>query len=75
LLQQTLWNGFDLGVFGGVRGKVFLSVGFQLLLIGSVLGTELLAKSSPRGTPSIPEISLESVERIGKSVEVKVDFF
>ena len=34
LLQQTLRNGFDLVVFGGVRGKVFLRVDFRFLLIG-----------------------------------------
>jgi hypothetical protein len=34
LLQQTLRNGFDLMVVGGVRGKVFLRVNFRFLLIG-----------------------------------------
>jgi hypothetical protein len=28
LLQQTLRNSFDLGVFGGFHGKVFLRVDF-----------------------------------------------
>jgi hypothetical protein len=28
LIQQTLRNGFDLGVFGGILGKVFLRVDF-----------------------------------------------
>jgi hypothetical protein len=28
LIQQTLRNGFDLGVFGGFHGKVFLRVDF-----------------------------------------------
>jgi hypothetical protein len=58
LVQQTLRNGFDLGVFGGFHGKVFLRVDFQFLLIEWVLGTELLAKDSPRGTPTIPKVSL-----------------
>jgi hypothetical protein len=58
LLQQSLRNGFDLGVFGGFLGKVFLRVDFRFLLIESVLGTELLAKGSPRGTPTIPKVSL-----------------
>jgi hypothetical protein len=31
LIQQTLRNGFDLDVFGGFHGKVFLSVDFQFL--------------------------------------------
>jgi hypothetical protein len=50
LLQQTLRNDFDLSVFGGIHGKVFLRVDFRFLLIEWVLGTELLAKGSPRGT-------------------------
>jgi hypothetical protein len=28
LIQQTLRNGFDLGIFGGFHGKVFLRVDF-----------------------------------------------
>jgi hypothetical protein len=38
LLHQTLRNGFDLVVFGGVHGKLFLRVDFRFLLIGYVLG-------------------------------------
>jgi hypothetical protein len=53
LLQQSLRNGFDLGVFGGFHGKVFLRVDFRFLLIECVLGTELLAKGRTRGTPAI----------------------
>jgi hypothetical protein len=41
LLQQTLRNDFDLGVFGGFYGKVFLRVDFRFLLVEWVLGTEL----------------------------------
>jgi hypothetical protein len=33
LIQQTLRNGFDLGVFDGFHGKVFLRVDFRFLLI------------------------------------------
>ena len=33
LLQQTLRNGFDLVVFGGIHGKVLLRVDFLFLLI------------------------------------------
>jgi hypothetical protein len=33
LIQQTLRNGFDLGVFCGFHGKVFLRVDFRFLLI------------------------------------------
>jgi hypothetical protein len=58
LIQQTLRNGFDLGVFGGFHGKVFLRVDFRLLLIEWVLGTQLLAKGSPRGSPTISKVSL-----------------
>jgi hypothetical protein len=58
VIQQTLRNGFDLGVFGSSHGKVFLRVDFRFFLIDWVLGTELLAKGSPRGTPTIPKVSL-----------------
>jgi hypothetical protein len=47
LLQQSLRNGFDLGVFGGFHGNVFLRVDFRFLLIECVLKTQLLAKGSP----------------------------
>jgi hypothetical protein len=57
-IQQTLRNDFDLGVFGGFHGKVFLRVDFRFLLIKWVLGTELLAKGSPRGAPTITKVSL-----------------
>jgi hypothetical protein len=33
LIQQTLRNGFNLGVFGGFNWKVFLRVNFRFLLI------------------------------------------
>jgi hypothetical protein len=58
LIQQTLRNGFVLGDFGGFHGKVFLRVDFRFLLIEWILGTELLAKGSPRGAPTIPRVSL-----------------
>jgi hypothetical protein len=38
--------------------KLATSELFQFLLIEWVLGTELLAKGSPRGTPTIPKVSL-----------------
>jgi hypothetical protein len=75
LIQQTLWNGFDLGVFGGFHGKVSLKVDFRFLLNEWVLGTELLAKGSARGTPTIRKVSLWSVERIGRSIGRRVEFF
>jgi hypothetical protein len=50
-------KGLDFGVFGVLGLQVFLRVDFRLLLIEWVLGTELLAKGSPRGTPSIPKVS------------------
>jgi hypothetical protein len=68
LIQQTLRNGFDLGDLGGFHGKVFLRVDFRILLFDWVLGTELLAKGSPRGAPAIPKVSLWSVEQIGRSI-------
>jgi hypothetical protein len=49
LVQQTLRNGFDLGVFGGFHGKVLFRVDFRFHLIDYVLGTELLAKGSVDG--------------------------
>jgi hypothetical protein len=54
LIQQTLRNGFDLGVFSGFHGKAFLRVDFQFLLIEWILGTELLSE----GTQTIPKVSL-----------------
>jgi hypothetical protein len=48
----------DFGVFGVLGLEVSLRVDFRFLLIEWVLGTELLAKSSPRGTPTIPKVSL-----------------
>jgi hypothetical protein len=74
LLQQTLGNSFNLGVFSGFLGKVFLRVDFRFVLIEWVLGTELLTKGSPRGTPAITKVSLWSVERIGRSIDWKVEF-
>jgi hypothetical protein len=68
LIKQTLRNGFDLGVFGGFHGKVFLRVDFRFLLIEWILEIELLAKGSQRGAPTIPKVSLRSVERIGRSI-------
>jgi hypothetical protein len=35
-----------------------LRADFRFLLIEWVLGTELLANGSPRGTPTIPKVSL-----------------
>jgi hypothetical protein len=37
---------------------VFLRVDFRFLFIDWVLGAELVAKGSPRGTPTIPKVSL-----------------
>jgi hypothetical protein len=51
-------KGLDFGVFGVLGLEVFLRVDFRFLLIEWVLGTELLAKGSPRGTPTIPKVSL-----------------
>jgi hypothetical protein len=51
-------KGLDFGVFGVLGLEVFLMVEFRSLLIEWGLGTELLAKDSPRGTPTIPKVSL-----------------
>jgi hypothetical protein len=51
-------KGFNFGVFGDLGLEVFLRVDFRFLLIEWVLGTELLAKGSPRCTPTIPKVSL-----------------
>jgi hypothetical protein len=75
LIQQTLLNVFNLYVFGGLHGKVFLRVDFRFLLIEWSLGAELLAKCSPRGAPTIPKVSLWSVERIGRSIAWSFQFF
>jgi hypothetical protein len=61
-LEQTLRNGFNLGVFGVFLRKVFSRVDIRFLLIEWVFGTEFLAKGSPRGTPAIPKVSLRSME-------------
>jgi hypothetical protein len=74
LIQQILQNIFDLGVFGGFHGKVFLRVDFQILLIEWVLGAKLLTKGSPRGAPSTPKVSLLYVERIGGSISWSFEF-
>jgi hypothetical protein len=50
-------KGLDFGVFGVLGLEVFLRVDFRFLLIEWVLGTELLAKGSPRGTPTILKVS------------------
>jgi hypothetical protein len=50
-------KGLNFGVFRVLGLEVFLRVDFRFLLIESVLGTELLAKGSPRGTPTIPKVS------------------
>jgi hypothetical protein len=51
-------KGLDFGGFGVLGLEVFLRLGFRFLLIEWILGTKLLAKGSPRGTPSIPRVSL-----------------
>jgi hypothetical protein len=51
-------KGHNFGVFGALGLEVFLRVDFQFLLIEWVLGTELLAKGSPQGTPTIPKVLL-----------------
>jgi hypothetical protein len=57
-LQNPQVKGLDFGGFGVLGLEVLLRVDIRFLLIELVLGTELLAKGSPRGTPSIPKVSL-----------------
>jgi hypothetical protein len=65
----------DFGGFGVLGLEEFVRVDFRFLLVEWVLGTELLAEGSPRGIPSIPKVSLCSVERIGRSIGGSVEFF
>jgi hypothetical protein len=51
-------KGLDFGGFGVLGLEVLLRVDFRFVLIEWVLGTKLLAKGSPRGTPTIPKVSL-----------------
>jgi hypothetical protein len=51
-------NELDFCVFRVLWLEVFLRVDFRFILIEWVLGTELLAKGSPRGTPTVPKVSL-----------------
>jgi hypothetical protein len=51
-------KGLDFGGFEVLGLEVLLRVDIQFLLIEWVLGTELLAKGGPRGTPTIPKVSL-----------------
>jgi hypothetical protein len=57
-LPNPCVKGLDFSGFGVLGLDVFVRVDFRFLLIEWVLGTELLAKGSPRGTPSIPKVSL-----------------
>jgi hypothetical protein len=57
-LPNSRVKGLDFGGFGVLGLEVFVRVDFRFLFIEWVLGTELLAKGSPRGTPSIPKASL-----------------
>jgi hypothetical protein len=69
LLQQTLRNSFNLVGFSGVDGWLPIPldwVGF---------GDRAFTKGRPQGTPSIPKVSLESMQRIRRSIEVNVMFF
>jgi hypothetical protein len=65
----------DFGVFGVLGLEVFLRVDFRFLLIEWVLGTKLLVKGSPQGTPTIPKASLWSVERIRRLIGGRFEFF
>jgi hypothetical protein len=57
-LPKPQVKGLDFGVFRVLGLEVFLRVDLRFLLIEWVLGTELLAKGSPRGTPTMPKGSL-----------------
>jgi hypothetical protein len=68
-------KGLNFGAFGVLGLEVFLRVDFRFLLIEWVLGIELLAKGILRGTPTIPKVSLLPVERIGRTIGGRVEFF
>jgi hypothetical protein len=74
LFNYSLYSHPENGNFR-VWQKVFLRVDFRFLLIEWVLGTNLLAKGSPWGAPTIPKVSLWSVERIGRSISWSFEFF
>jgi hypothetical protein len=57
-LPNSQVKGLDFGGFGVLGLEVLLRVDFRFLLIEWVLGTELLAKGSPRGIATIPKVSL-----------------
>jgi hypothetical protein len=57
-LQNPQVKGLDFGGFRVLGLEVPSRVDIRFLLIEWVLGTELLAKGSPPGTPTIPKVSL-----------------
>jgi hypothetical protein len=69
------WKGLRFGGFRWSSRRGVLVVELRFLLIWWVLGHEHLAKGCPWGTPAIPKVSLESVERIRRPIEVKFEFF
>jgi hypothetical protein len=68
-------KGLNFGAFRVLGSELFLRVDFRFHLIEWVLGTELLAKGNPRGTPTIPKVSLWSMEWIGRSIGGRFEFF
>jgi hypothetical protein len=68
-------KGLNFGGFRVLGLEALLRVGFRFFLIEWVLGTDILAKGSPRGTTTIPKVSLWFVERIGRSIGGSVEFF
>jgi hypothetical protein len=67
--QWVEW--LDFGGFGVLGLEVLLRVDFRFLLIYQVLVDQIIAMGCPWGTPSIPEVLFESVERIRRSVVLR----
>ena len=70
LPPQTQRIGSDFGGFGWTRDFVFLVLDPRILLIEEVLGLDLRARGCPWGIPTIPKVSLQSTEPVGRSVEL-----
>ena len=49
---------------------MFLVLDPRFILIEGVLGLDLRARGCQRGTPTVPKVSLQSTEPVGRSVEL-----
>jgi hypothetical protein len=60
-------KGHDFGVFFGLGLETFLVEILRFLLIYQVLGDQIVDMECPWGSPTIPKVLYESMERIGGS--------